>query len=130
MCKALDRPDLIADLRFVDGDSRIKHDAALQAELAASFKTRTALEWERILSDAGVPAGAVRPVRDVLGLPQLKDRGLQLPIDVPNDAVGRTSILNAGFRFEHDGPGVDATPPLLGQHTDEILAELGLKSPA
>ena len=130
MCKALDRPDLIADPRFVDGDSRIKHDAALQAELAASFKTRTALEWERILSDAGVPAGAVRPVRDVLDLPQLKDRGLQLPIDVPNDAVGRTSILNAGFRFEHDGPGVDAPPPLLGQHTEEILAELGLKSPA
>lgn len=130
LCKALDRPDLIADPRFVDGDSRIRHDAALQVELAATFKTRTALEWERILSDAGVPAGAVRPVRDVLDLPQLRDRGLQLPIDVPNEAVGRTSILNAGFRFAHDGPGVDAPPPLLGEHTDEILAELGLKDPA
>lgn len=130
LCKALDRPELIADPRFVDGDSRIRHDAALQVELAATFKTKTALEWERILSDAGVPAGAVRPVRDVLDLPQLQDRGLQLPIDVPNDAVGRTSILNAGFRFEHDGPGVDAPPPLLGEHTDEILAELGLKYPA
>lgn len=129
LCKALDRDDLITDPRFRDGDSRMAHDQALQTELAAAFRTRTAIEWEQILSAAGVPAGAVRPVRDVLDLPQLQDRGLQLPIDVPNEFVGRTSILNAGFRFEHDGPGVDAPPPLLGQHTDEILTELGLNGP-
>lgn len=130
LCTALGRPDLVTDPRFVDGDSRIAHDAALQAELSAAFRTKRGLEWEQILSDAGVPAGAVRPVRDVLDLPQLRDRDLQLPIDVPNAAVGRTSILNAGFRFEHDGPGIDAPPPLLGQHTDEILAELGMTPPA
>jgi CoA:oxalate CoA-transferase len=130
LCKALGRDDLIADARFIDGDSRMLHDEALQAELAAAFRTRGALEWEQVLSEAGVPAGVVRPVRDVLDLPQVQGRDLQLDIDVPNPAVGRTSILNAGFKFEHDGPGVDAPPPLLGEHTEEILAQLGLVEPA
>jgi len=70
----------------------------------------------------------VRPVREVLKLPQLEGRDLMLEIDVPNPAVSRTSILNAGFRFAHDGPGVSAPPPLPGEHTEEILAGLDLSS--
>lgn len=128
LCAALGRPDLLSDPRFADPDSRMAHDRELQAELTAAFKTKTALEWEVILSQAGVPAGAVRPVRDVLKLPQLEGRNLMLEVDVPNQAVQRTSILNAGFRFAHDGPGVSAPPPLPGEHTEEILSELGLSS--
>jgi len=128
LCAALGRPDLLSDPRFADPDSRMAHDRELQAELTAAFKTKTALEWEVILSEAGVPAGAVRPVRDVLKLPQLEGRNLMLEVDVPNPAVQRTSILNAGFRFAHDGPGVSAPPPLPGEHTEEILSELGLSS--
>lgn len=130
LCAALERPDLLTDPRFADADTRMTHDAELQDELARTFKTRTALEWEAILSVAGVPAGAVRPVRDVLDLPQLEGRGLKLEIDVPNPAVGRTTILNAGFRFAHDGPGVSAPPPQLGEHTDEILGALGMTPPS
>ena len=130
LCAALGRPDLLQDVRFADSDSRMVHDKELQGQLATSFRTRTALEWERILSDAGVPAGAVRPVRDVLDLPQLRGRDLRLDIEVPNAAVGHTTILNAGFKFAHDGPGLDAPPPLLGEHTAQILAELGLSEPA
>lgn len=130
LCRAINRPDLLEDPRFTDGDNRILHEKELQGALATTFKTRTALEWEQILSTAGVPAGAVRPVRDVLALPQLADRDLQIALDVPNPAVGQTSILNAGFKFAHDGPSVAAPPPTLGQHTRDILAELGLSEPA
>lgn len=129
LCTALERPDLLSDPRFVDAEARMANDAALQAELSRTFLEKTALEWEAILSEAGVPAGAVRPVREVLDLPQLEGRDLKLEIDVPNPAVGRTTILNAGFRFAHDGPGVSAPPPLLGEHTDEVLAALGLQNP-
>jgi CoA:oxalate CoA-transferase len=130
LCDALGRPDLLSDPRFATGDSRMRHDRELQSELARTFRTKGALEWEAILSRAGVPAGAVRPLSEVLELEQLARRDLQLTIDVPNDAVSRTQILNAGFKFAHDGPGIDAPPPLCGQHTDEILAELGLQPPA
>lgn len=130
LCTALERPDLLTDPRFADGQARMKNDQELQIELGKTLATKTALEWEAILSQAGVPAGAVRSLSTVLDLPQLQGRGLHIEVDVPNAAVGRTSILNAGFRFAHDGPGVSDPPPLLGQHTAEILAELGLIEPA
>ncbi len=130
LCEALERPDLLTDPRFADSEERMKHDQELQTELAKTFATKTALEWEAILSRAGVPAGAVRPLTAVIDLPQLQGRDLRVDVDVPNAAVGRTSILNAGFRFAHDGPGVSGPPPLLGQHTEEVLAELGLTEAA
>jgi CoA:oxalate CoA-transferase len=129
LCVALDRQDLLTDPRFVDGDNRMRHDKELQGELAKTFRLRRAAEWEAILAGAGVPAGVVRPLTEVLKLQQLECRNLQLDIEVPNPSVGSTSILNAGFKFEHDGPGLDAPPPMCGEHTDEILAELGIERP-
>ncbi len=59
-------------------------------------------------------------------LDQLQDRKLHLDVPVPNASVPMAQILNAGFLFAHDGPGVSEAPPELGQHTDEILTELSM----
>jgi CoA:oxalate CoA-transferase len=121
LCSALEREDLLHDPRFASPEARMAHDTELQSELAKSFAGRPALEWEAILSEAGVPAGAVR---EVLELPQLEGRGLLLEIDVPHPTVTKATILNAGFCFAHDGPGVTSPAPKLGEHTQEILDEI------
>lgn len=126
LCKAMERQDLLGDERFETPELRIENDGALQAELSATFLAKPALEWEAVLNAARVPAGVVRNIRESLALEQLEQRDLFLEIDVPNDYVKQTSILNAGFKFAHDGPGHHQSPPTLGEHTKEVLADLGL----
>ena len=123
LCRAIGRQDLIDDQRFRDRASRYAHGDALQAEVRAALARRTAAEWEALLNAEGVPAGAVRELPEALAQPHLHDRELLLALHTEKGEALR--VLNAGFRFEHDGPGLDAVPPMLGQHTAEILAELG-----
>jgi len=119
--RAIDRTDLLDDARFADGDLRIANGKALQAELRAAFAMRTAEEWSATLNAAGVPAGAVRAFTEVIGLPFLDQRALKQVVPL---ADGFTTILNAGFVFANDGPGVSEGAPLLGEHTETVLSSL------
>jgi CoA:oxalate CoA-transferase len=79
-----------------------------------------------LLSEAGAPCGLVRDIPAICQHPQLDSRAIKLPIRIPDlPDKQHVQILNAGFRFEHDGPGVSDPPPRLGEHTDAVLEELG-----
>lgn len=121
LCGAMGRGDLANDARFVTPDARIANDTALQAELSATFATRTAEEWEEALTRAGVPAGAIRSLPDAMALLQLEGRNLVHEVATPN---GPARVLGAGFLFAHDGPAPSGAAPALGEHTDEVLATL------
>ena len=127
LCRVLARPDLITDPRFSDIRARRKHFTQLTAILEGLFLTRSSIEWETDLSVVGVPCGAVRDIAAACELPQLEGRNLKQKITIPG-LPGKEDVfvLNAGFVFAHDGPGVDQPPPYLGQHTREILESLGL----
>ncbi len=123
--RAMDLAGLIDDPRFADRDARLANDPALQEILRARFAEKSALEWEEILSAAGVPAGKVRALDEALAFDQIRDRDLFL--DLPG---GTDRVMNAGFRFAHDGPGLSAPAPKLGEHTDDVLAEIAQKRSA
>ena len=116
--RTLDCHELLEDQRFATPDARLHNDTALRALLLARFATRTAVDWETDLAAAGVPAGKVRPLTEAMDMPQIESRDLFL--DLPDGS----KILNAGFRFGHDGPSLSGNAPKLGADTESVLEEL------
>jgi crotonobetainyl-CoA:carnitine CoA-transferase CaiB-like acyl-CoA transferase len=96
-----------------------------EALLAEIMLTRTAAEWEDYLQSRHVPAARVRTMGEAVADPQIATRGvIHRHADVPG-IEGGFGVPLAAFTFAHDGPRIDSPPPRLGQHNDEILAELG-----
>ena len=111
LCAALDRPDLAEDERYRTNASRVEHRVELIAELNRVFAGRTADEWVERLRAAGVPVGKVRGVLEALGEART--------FEVEHPTLGTLPLVAS--------PVGAATrpPPLLGEHTREVLAELG-----
>jgi len=127
-CAALDHPELADDPRFDSEAKRVEHRDELIPILDAIFATRTADEWLKRLEAAGVPAGRIRSVAEVCESEHLKARGMI--VRLPHPTAGTVGVMGVPIRL-HATPGaVEAPPPLLGQHTTEVLrGVLGL-SPA
>ena len=128
-CAALERPDLVTDPRFDTEARRVEHRATLVPLLNEIFGTRDVDEWLKRLEAAGVPAGRIRTVAEVCESEHLKARGMI--VTLPHPTAQRVTVLGVPVRL-HATPGAAETPPpLLGQHTDEILRSvLGLTPPA
>jgi crotonobetainyl-CoA:carnitine CoA-transferase CaiB-like acyl-CoA transferase len=127
-CAALGRSDLAADPRFETNARRVANYEALRALLAPLLRSRPLDEWLSALAEAGIPCGRVRTVAEALESPQVAARGLLLEVDHPR--AGRGRYLGSPITLGGGGRGSRRPPPLLGQHTEEVLGEwLGL-SPA
>jgi crotonobetainyl-CoA:carnitine CoA-transferase CaiB-like acyl-CoA transferase len=93
--------------------------------LAGIMLTRSAAEWEAWFQERHVPASRVRTMGEALADPQIASRGVLHRHDGAPGIEGGFSVPVAAFKFAHDGPRVDRPPPMFGQHTDEVLGELG-----
>ncbi|HIA02921.1 MAG TPA: CoA transferase, partial [Myxococcales bacterium] len=123
LCSALERPDLVSDERFAENASRVQHREILIPELQAVFKTRSVEHWlDRLGND--VPCAPIQTVDQVLEHPQLKARGMCMELEHPT--VGTLKTVGCPVRIDGQSSVSQSAPPLLGQHTREILAEIGL----
>lgn len=122
LLRAIGRPDALDDPRFKDWPARTEHEPALRAIIEDALAGDDARAWEARLTAADVPCGSIWTIEEIVGHPQLEHRDVLQTID---SRYGPMRLVGAGFRLAHGSPGLDREPPALGEHTDEILAEVG-----
>jgi formyl-CoA transferase len=121
LCDAVGRPELRADKRFVTNADRMDNRAALIAELIAIFSTRETSAWVQVLLDAGVPAGPILDYGQILGGdPHALAREMIREIAHPD--AGLLKLLGSPLKLSLTPASIRRPPPLLGQHTAEVLA--------
>ncbi len=121
LCSLLGRDELAADPRFATNPDRVENRGALVVELEAALAGRPAAEWVQALSEAGVPAGEVRSVPAALAAAAAAGRPATVAVDHP--AAGQIELVASPIRI--DGMRPAGPPPMLGEHTVEVLAEMG-----
>lgn len=128
LCRALERPDLSGDPRFDNTAGRIRNRDVLLATLDAVFATRSADEWLERLDAADVPSSRVNDIADALANPQVVHR--QMVQEVEHPVAGPIKTLRNPIRLSETPITAYAAPPLVGQHTDQILAGAGYDAEA
>ena len=123
LCAVIEAPELLEDERFVNARQRLKHRHELDSEIEKRLMARTAAEWAELMPAAGVPAGLI------LNVPQAQkneqDKTQPATATVEHPVLGTLELNGFGVNLERTPPRLRSAAPDRGQHTDEILAELG-----
>ncbi len=122
-CGALEQP-LAADPRFATNADRVAHRAELIALLAPVFRTRATAEWVTRLLEAGVPAGPISRMHEVMTDPQVQARDMVVEVEHPR--AGRVRVTGVPVKLSATPGAVRTPPPALGEHTHAVLRELGV----
>ena len=122
-CKVLGNPDLAEDERFKTNAGRVRNNATLTPILVEALAAQDRDHWVESCARAGVPCGPINTIPEALDDVQVKHRGMR--IDIAHPLSGTVPQIASPMRFKHAPLAHDRAPPLLGQHNDEILRELG-----
>jgi crotonobetainyl-CoA:carnitine CoA-transferase CaiB-like acyl-CoA transferase len=121
--EVINRPDLKEDSRFVSLPDRNQNHAVLKEIIEALTIMKTTDEWIDLLNQARIPCGKVRTVKEALELEQTKAR--EMVLEMEDQLHGKKKLLGIPTKLS-DTPGeIRRMPPLLGEHTEEVLLDLG-----
>jgi formyl-CoA transferase len=123
LCEAIGALMLIDDPRFKSPADRSKNRKAMNEELDRVLEKKPTAHWVDVLNKAGVPCGPIYNVKEVFDDPHVKALGLAVTIEHPR--LGKQAVQNVPVTLSRTPGAVRTTSPDMGQHTDEILAELG-----
>jgi crotonobetainyl-CoA:carnitine CoA-transferase CaiB-like acyl-CoA transferase len=124
VCAGMRRPELAEDERFLTTSLRAKHQEALRDLLEADFVKQPVEHWLRLFAELGVPCTPINSYSQVLADPQVAHMGWVKEITLPGGS--RTRTFGSPLRARHQDFAVRRNPPGLGEHTEEVLAELGI----
>ena len=119
LCEGLGFPDLPKDPRYIGNENRVKNRETLITLLEKRFKEKTRNEWIKTLEALGVPVAPVYTIDEIFADEQVRHRGMQ--IDIPHPELGTVKQIAPAIRMSDTPCVVESAPPLLGEHTDEIL---------
>ena len=130
-CAAAGQPDWAVDARFTTNTLRVQHRTELIPMMEAVTRTRSTAAWIALLEDKAVPCGPINTIAQAFDDAQVKARGLR--VELPRsagDGIRTIAGVASPLRLSANPPVLRNAPPALGQHTDEVLAELGLNTQA
>lgn len=122
LCDLIGQPGLKDDPRFATNSARVSHRPELLAVLGEIFLTRTAGEWLAVLQEAGLPCGPINTVPEVFQHPQVSPR--ELILEVGHPTAGPVRLPGFPYKISETPARLHRPPPLLGQHTEEVLMGL------
>lgn len=123
-CAVIDQAELAEHPHYATPEDRFAHRGALWDHLRPVFAARTTEEWVTALEEGGVPAGPIYKMDEVFADPQVQHLGMAAPVHHP--VRGETALVATPLKMSRTPPGVYASAPDAGAHTDDILAEYGL----
>ena len=120
--KIISRPELADDDRFRSAGARVKNRAALTAEIDRALASSTAQHWIDLLNREGIPSGAILTIEEMFNHPQTVAR--EMLLKMPHPVLGEFQTTGLAAKLA-DTPGKITRPPLVGEHTDEVLLAHG-----
>lgn len=121
-CQEAGCAELAGDERFATNRQRVANREILLPLLEPLIKQRSTREWLEALEQQGVPCGPINNLEEVFQDPQVKHRGMEL--ELPHPQAGKVKLISNPIRFDGEALNSSSAPPLLGEHTEEVLKEL------
>jgi succinate--hydroxymethylglutarate CoA-transferase len=122
LCNKVGLSHLVEDPKFKTNTDRVKHRKELISKLESRLKEENSEYWLKKLQDAGFPYAPISNIQETFNHPQIVARGLVHEIDHPR--AGKIKVVGPPIKYSDAEPSVRLPPPLLGQHTDEVLGEV------